>query len=94
VWGAFKMPGAVLHELHALWQRREPRDEYIGSLVNAFLADGGDALAVPAGEVYVDVGTLNGYREAMRVLAEQNDEPIYHVNPANLVNPVNNLLLK
>jgi hypothetical protein len=36
--------------------------------VNAFLAEGGEALAVPAGEVYVDVGTLNGYREAMRVL--------------------------
>jgi hypothetical protein len=25
----------------------------------------------------VDVGTLNGYREAMRVLGEQNDETIY-----------------
>jgi hypothetical protein len=25
---------------------------------------------VAAGEVYVDVGTLNGYREAMRVLGE------------------------
>lgn len=34
-----------------------------------FLAEGGEALAVPAGEVYVDVGTLNGYREAMRVLS-------------------------
>jgi len=77
VWGAFKMPGAVLHELYALWQRREPRDEYIGSLVNAFLAEGGDALAVPAGEVYVDVGTLNGYREAMRVLGEQKEETMY-----------------
>jgi hypothetical protein len=28
------------------------------------------------------------------VLGEQNDDTIYHVNPANLVNPVNNLLLK
>ncbi len=94
VWGAFKMPGAVLHQLHALWQKRERRDEYIGTLVNAFLTEGGEALAVPAGEVYVDVGTLNGYRQAMRVLGEQNDDAIYHVNPANLVNPVNNLLLK
>ena len=85
VWGAFKMPGFVLHELHALWQRRERRDEYMGTLVNAFLAEGGDALAVPAGEVYVDVGTLNGYREAMRVLGEQNNDTIYHVNPANHV---------
>src|SRR5437773_9596923 len=26
VWGAFKLPGAVLHELHALWRRRNPPD--------------------------------------------------------------------
>lgn len=64
------MPGAVLHQLYDLWCKRDRRDEYIGSLVNAFLAEGGDALAVPSGEVYVDVGTLNGYREAMRVLGE------------------------
>jgi dTDP-glucose pyrophosphorylase len=70
VWGAFKMPGSVLHELYALWRKRERSDEYIGSLVNAYLAGGGEAHAVPAGEVYVDVGTLNGYREAMRVLGE------------------------
>jgi hypothetical protein len=60
----------VLHELYALWRKRERSDEYIGSLVNAYLAGGGEAHAVPAGEVYVDVGTLNGYREAMRVLGE------------------------
>jgi dTDP-glucose pyrophosphorylase len=70
VWGAFKMPGSVLHELYALWCKRDRRDEYIGSLVNAFLAQGGYADAVAAGKVYVDVGTLNGYREAMRVLSE------------------------
>jgi len=70
VWGAFKMPGSVLHELYALWCKRERSDEYMGTLVNAFLAEGGEAEAVPAGEVYVDVGTLNGYREAMRVLGE------------------------
>jgi hypothetical protein len=64
------MPGVVLHQLYELWCKRDRRDEYIGSLVNAFLAEGGEALAVPAGEVYVDVGTLNGYREAMRVLGE------------------------
>ena len=36
IWGAFKMPGARLHELHALWLERERRDEYIGTLVNAY----------------------------------------------------------
>jgi glucose-1-phosphate thymidylyltransferase len=76
VWGAFKMPGAILHELHELWCKRHGSDEYIGTLINAYLADGGEALSVPAGEVYVDVGTLNGYREAMRVLSEHDREPI------------------
>jgi glucose-1-phosphate thymidylyltransferase len=73
VWGAFKMPGTILHDLYELWCKRHGSDEYIGTLINAYLAEGGEALSVPAGEVYVDVGTLNGYREAMRVLSEQNE---------------------
>ncbi len=70
IWGAFRMPGAVLHELHGLWRERGEADEYFGTLVNAWLAEGGEAVAVPAGTAYVDVGTLGGYREAMRLLAE------------------------
>ena len=70
IWGAFRMPGAVLHELHRLWRARGEVDEYFGTLVNAWLAEGGEAVAVPAGTAYVDVGTLGGYREAMRLLAE------------------------
>ena len=68
VWGAFKMPGATLHALHTLWQQRDRTDEYIGTLVNAWLEQGHAAWAVRAGTDYVDVGTLNGYREAMRLL--------------------------
>lgn len=68
VWGAFRMPGSVLAALHGLWRAREERDEYLGTLVNAFLAAGGEALGVRAGQAYVDVGTLNGYREAIRLL--------------------------
>jgi hypothetical protein len=67
------MPGAILHQLYELWCKRERADEYIGTLVNAYLAEGGEAFSVAAGEVYVDVGTLNGYREAMRVLAQQDE---------------------
>jgi glucose-1-phosphate thymidylyltransferase len=74
IWGAFKLPGAVLHDLHALWRRRNPPDEYIGTLVNAYIAAGGTAKAVPHGTAYVDVGTLGGYREAMRLLADWQDE--------------------
>jgi dTDP-glucose pyrophosphorylase len=69
IWGAIKMPGAVFHHLRDLWLARDCRDEYLGTLVNAYLADGGRALGVQAGEAYVDVGTLNGYREATRLLA-------------------------
>src|SRR5690606_19028539 len=69
IWGAIKMPGAVLHDLHALWQRRDRADEYIGTLVNAYIAEGGQVRGVKAGRSYVDVGTLNGYREAIRLLS-------------------------
>jgi glucose-1-phosphate thymidylyltransferase len=68
VWGAFKLTGALMRELHALWLTRNPRDPYVGTLVNEWLARGGKALAVRAGESYVDVGTLHGYREAMQLL--------------------------
>ncbi len=71
VWGAFKMPGVVLRELYRLWCEREPRDEYMGTLVNAYLARGGKALGIRAGEAYVDVGTINGYREAIQLLSTQ-----------------------
>jgi glucose-1-phosphate thymidylyltransferase len=71
IWGAFKMPGTVFHELHDLWRARERRDEYIGTLVNAWLAQGGEAIGVRAGESYVDVGTLHGYREAIKLLSER-----------------------
>ena len=69
VWGAFKLSGRTLRELHWLWLSRGCADEYIGTLVNAWLDRGGRAVGVPAGEIYVDVGTLHGYREAVRVLS-------------------------
>ena len=69
IWGAFKMPGRILRELHALWRSREGSDEYVGTLINAYLAAGGEALGVKAGSDYVDVGTFNGYRAAIDLLA-------------------------
>lgn len=72
IWGAFKMPARVFHELHALWLTRDPRDEYVGTLVNAWLAQGGRAVGAKVGETYLDVGTLDGYRAAMRMLARHH----------------------
>ena len=68
IWGAFKMPGAILHDLHRLWLERGRADEYFGSLVNAWLARGNEAWGLQAGSDYVDVGTLHGYREALELL--------------------------
>jgi glucose-1-phosphate thymidylyltransferase len=70
IWGAFKMPGHVFRALYQLWLARERGDEYLGTLVNAYLAQGGSAIGVAAGTAYVDVGTLHGYRAALRLLAE------------------------
>ncbi len=72
VWGAFKMPGAVFRELRWLWEETGRADEYFGTLVNTYLANGGTARGIRAGETYVDVGTLHGYRTAMSFLTEMS----------------------
>ena len=70
IWGGVRMPGTVFHALHTLWCRPDRQDEYLGTLVNAWLAQGGRAVGVQAGEAYVDTGTLNGYRAAIRLLGD------------------------
>ena len=66
IWGALRMSGRIYRELHQLWLGRG--DEYLGTLINAWLAQGGSARAFQIGEAYVDVGTINGYREALHLL--------------------------
>ena len=68
---AFKMTGAILRDLHNLWLARAEQDEYVGTLVNAWIAAGGRARGVRAGASYVDVGTVRGYREAIALLSER-----------------------
>ncbi len=46
IWGAFKMPGSVFDALRRLWIARECADEYFGTLINAYLAAGGQAFGV------------------------------------------------
>jgi glucose-1-phosphate thymidylyltransferase len=78
IWGAIKMPGRVFHELYELWRAPERGDEYLGTLINAWIARGGRAAGVQAGRGYVDVGTLNGYRAAIRLLQgeEESASPV------------------
>jgi glucose-1-phosphate thymidylyltransferase len=68
VWGAFRMPARIFSALHSLWLESERGDEYVGTLVNAYLRRGGYASGVRAGERYFDVGTVEGYRAAIEVL--------------------------
>jgi glucose-1-phosphate thymidylyltransferase len=70
IWGAFRMSAAGFRDLRLLWKQRDCRDEYFGTLVNAYLKAGGSGVGVKAGQSYVDVGTLNGYRTAMALLAD------------------------
>jgi hypothetical protein len=63
----------VFEELRALWHARRCQDEYFGTLINAWLSDGGAAVGVKAGTDYVDIGTLNGYRAALTLLASITD---------------------
>jgi glucose-1-phosphate thymidylyltransferase len=76
IWGAFKLSGETMRALFDLWCARDRSDEYIGTLVNAYLGQGGAAVGVRAGETYVDVGTLHGYREAIRVLSSRPLETV------------------
>lgn len=76
IWGAFKMPGSVMLELHKLWCSNGMQDEYFGTLVNAYIENGGTAVAFRAGSAYVDVGTIGGYREAMQMLIQYSKKTI------------------
>lgn len=70
IWGAFKMPGYIYHKLYELWLIRERKDEFFGTLVNAYIQTGGKVSGMYASEQYVDIGTMNGYRNAQKLLWE------------------------
>src|SRR3982074_2986566 len=49
-----RMAASGFRELQTLWEARGRTDEYFGTLVNSYLAGGGAALGIKAGESYVD----------------------------------------
>ena len=73
IWGAFRMSARGFRDLNTLWEARDRQDEYFGTLVNSYLAAGGSGVGIKAGESYVDVGTINGYRTAIALLAATQD---------------------
>lgn len=68
VWGAVTARGESFHLLKLLWEARHRRDEYLGDLLNAFIAAGNIVKGRYSGEVYMDVGTMQGYRNAQDYL--------------------------
>lgn len=68
VWGAVTTTGESLYQLKLLWESRRRRDEYLGDLLNSFISEGRVVRGRRCGEVYMDVGTLEGYRAAQDFL--------------------------
>jgi len=68
IWGAVTTTGSAFHALKLLWESRHREDEYLGDLLNAFIAAGNSVRGTYAGEVYMDVGTLEGYHSAQDYL--------------------------
>jgi len=60
IWGAGRLAGRDFQALYALWRERQGRDEYLGTLFNAYLAAGGRLFGVRSGETYLDVGPTTG----------------------------------
>ena len=82
IWGAFKMSARCFRDLHSLWKRRQQADEYFGTLINSYLAEGGRGFGIKAGESYVDVGTLAGYRAAIDLLSSGDHDPLHSAIPS------------
>jgi glucose-1-phosphate thymidylyltransferase len=68
VWGAVTATGSAFHDLKLLWEARHREDEYLGYLLNAYIAAGNIVRSTSVGEIYMDVGTLDGYHQALNFL--------------------------
>ena len=76
IWGAVTTTGECFYRLKLLWEARRRQDEFLGDLLNAFLAAGNVVRAQRCGEVYMDVGTLEGYRVAIDYLRNRQRAPL------------------
>lgn len=68
IWGAVTTSGKAFHALKHLWDARHREDEYLGHLLNAYIAAGNPVRATFSGEHYMDVGTIEGYHAAQDFL--------------------------
>lgn len=68
VWGAITSPGEQFLALHRLWLARQRRDEFLGDLLNAWIAAGHPVTFDRQGTEYWDIGTPAGYARAWQDL--------------------------
>jgi len=76
VWGAVTATGEAFHALKLLWESRHREDEFLGHLLNAYIAAGNAVRATHIGELYMDVGTLEGYHRALQYLRSTREARI------------------
>jgi len=72
VWGAITSTGEAFRNLKLLWDSRHRQDEYLGHLLNAYIGAGNTVRSTCAGEIYMDVGTLEGYHQALNFLRDHS----------------------
>ena len=70
IWGAMRLRGDAFQNLAHLWHARACQDEYLGTLINAWIAQGSEAFGYRLGTFYRDVGTINGWRGALQAINE------------------------
>jgi glucose-1-phosphate thymidylyltransferase len=73
IWGAVTASGKAFRALKHLWNARHCEDEYLGHLLNAYIAAGNPVRATYSGEHYMDVGTIEGYHSAQDFLRKPRE---------------------
>lgn len=71
IWGAITTTGKAFRDLKLLWESRHREDEYLGTLLNAYIDAGNGVRGHFVGETYIDVGTMEGFHRAQDFLRAQ-----------------------
>ena len=77
IWGAVTATSDAFAALKALWDERHCEDQYLGDLLNAYIAAGNRVAGAQCGELYIDVGTLAGYRTAQDFLRARANAALF-----------------
>jgi glucose-1-phosphate thymidylyltransferase len=82
IWGAITTSGEAFRSLKLLWEARHREDEYLGTLLNAYIDAGNTVRGHYVGETYIDVGTMEGFHRAQDFLRGQVDKPVLRMPAA------------